>query len=573
MYLHGVGSSDHRFKALAFHEGINIVLSERAAGSDGRRSRNGAGKTSFVLLLRYLLAGQPLDRSILREPQLYGSSFFADVCIDGQSIERVKRYLSGEIELSAVVDGVPSFMNSEMTTRGWRDLVARSCYGLEAADGYPTLDNLCGQVLRTRFTTLKVASKESDWTTSARLGYFLGFSREALSSSREVSSLNGQIKAVHRVMKTGALGDVVRDATTIAAEMSDIDLRIKSLRNDVQTYRVDRQYEEHQDRADALTGEIRGFAQRIAASEYSARLIQEALAEEEVASDPGLIDRVHQVYEEAGLLLPDVALRRYEEVEAFHRSVVRNRRLYLEGELESLKQEAADARETISELDQERASIMELLESSMALEAYDTLQKELATLDGRKEVLTRQLDAAKRMERLELDRDRAKADASHALSTEELELKLSLAGLTQEFKRLCKDIYHDREGSLEFITKDGKLKALPKIEGDKSNGIASVRTFLFDMVVLRNAMRLERAPRLIVHDSALFDAMDERQVASCLNIGARLAEEEGFQYVVLLNSDTLQAADSNGFDSGNSVLEQVLDDSSESGGLFGFRFL
>lgn len=53
-----------------------------------------------------------------------------------------------------------------------------------------------------------------------------------------------------------------------------------------------------------------------------------------------------------------------------------------------------------------------------------------------------------------------------------------------------------------------------------------------------------RAPRILVHDSHLFDAIDGRQVASCLNVGARLAEEIGFQYNVTLSSDFLALVES-----------------------------
>lgn len=65
------------------------------------------------------------------------------------------------------------------------------------------------------------------------------------------------------------------------------------------------------------------------------------------------------------------------------------------------------------------------------------------------------------------------------------------------------------------------------------------------------ALEAVRAPRLLVHDGHLFDAMDHRQVAWPLNIRARLAEEYGFQYIVAMNLDFLASVD---------------------GGLFGFRF-
>ena len=86
------------------------------------------------------------------------------------------------------------------------------------------------------------------------------------------------------------------------------------------------------------------------------------------------------------------------------------------------------------------------------------------------------------------------------------------------------------------------------------------------------AIKANRAPRLLVHDSQLFDSMDDRQVASCLNIGARLADEYKFQYVVTLNSDRLIAAEEEGFERRDYVIDPVLTDVGEDGGLFGFRF-
>ncbi|MGC8020846.1 DUF2326 domain-containing protein, partial [Salmonella enterica] len=63
--------------------------------------------------------------------------------------------------------------------------------------------------------------------------------------------------------------------------------------------------------------------------------------------------------------------------------------------------------------------------------------------------------------------------------------------------------------------------------------------FMLDIVSVVSAIKAGRAPGLLVHDSHLFDSIDGRQIASCLNIGSRLAEEHGFQYIVTLNSDSL----------------------------------
>lgn len=98
---------------------------------------------------------------------------------------------------------------------------------------------------------------------------------------------------------------------------------------------------------------------------------------------------------------------------------------------------------------------------------------------------------------------------------------------------------------------------------------------MFDIVCLISGIRSNRAPRILVHDSHLFDAIDGRQIASCLNIGARLAEQHGFQYIVTLNSDDLESVESQSegaFDAAPYIMSTRLTDATQDGGLFGFRF-
>ena len=85
------------------------------------------------------------------------------------------------------------------------------------------------------------------------------------------------------------------------------------------------------------------------------------------------------------------------------------------------------------------------------------------------------------------------------------------------------------------------------------------------------AHRAGRGPDFLVHDSKLYDGVDERQVARALELAAEVTREEGMQYIVTMNSDDLTKAERMGFDAEPYVIEPRLDDS-DQGGLFGFRF-
>jgi uncharacterized protein YydD (DUF2326 family) len=76
----------------------------------------------------------------------------------------------------------------------------------------------------------------------------------------------------------------------------------------------------------------------------------------------------------------------------------------------------------------------------------------------------------------------------------------------------------------------------------------------------------------LLHDSHLFDGVVERQVATALRLGARLADEYSFQYIVTMNSDVMPTTSLEDFELEDYALPVKLTDATEEGGLFGVRF-
>jgi uncharacterized protein YydD (DUF2326 family) len=111
------------------------------------------------------------------------------------------------------------------------------------------------------------------------------------------------------------------------------------------------------------------------------------------------------------------------------------------------------------------------------------------------------------------------------------------------------------------------------IEGQRSKGITNMQMFCFDMMLAEISHKRGLGPGFLIHDSHLFDGVDERQVAKALQLGSERAEAVGFQYIVTMNSDVLPKEGFKGdFDVGNKVLKTKLTDATETGGLFGLRF-
>jgi len=99
-----------------------------------------------------------------------------------------------------------------------------------------------------------------------------------------------------------------------------------------------------------------------------------------------------------------------------------------------------------------------------------------------------------------------------------------------------------------------------------------LQIFCFDLTLMRLCIERQIGPGFLVHDSHLFDGVDERQVAMALQIGARMSQELGFQYIVTMNSDVMPKETLAGFNLEQYVLSQRLTDATDDRGLFGFRF-
>lgn len=566
MFLHSLGSYDNRFKKLDFHDGMNILLTDKTTESQIGNSRNGAGKTSFVRILRYLLAGN-LDAS-LKSASLAQHIFWADFELDNVTshVSRVERPVKPQTKVH--VNGASKSIDE------WK-LDVGQLFHLPEDTFRPTVGQLVGQLVRDDFSDpLKTFAVEPSWESGARIGYLLGFSPEILTKAGEVTALEKNRKALRKAISDGALGNLSLNEAELRARLAQTRQRRSRLESNLSGFRVDDQYTEHQNEADNLTHEIRDLNDEGLALEQRRHDLELAMKEEKsTSSDAEVTKQLETLYREIGIVLPDAVTRRFDEVSDFHASVVHNRQMYLQSELTSIVDRLEAIQTERAALDQRRAVVMNLLNDTMALETFRNAERELTELDATIADLEHKLELVQSVSDTGLHLRTLMTEAEAGLRTEIAERESPLEEAIALFQQLGDDIYNDRDVSLLIeATSKGTLKVIPKIDGDASAGILGVKTFLLDIVCLVMAIKANRTPRILVHDSLLFDSMDDRQVASCLNIGAHLAETIGFQYIVTLNSDRLESAEAEEFSRSQYVINPILTDAGENGGLFGFRF-
>jgi uncharacterized protein YydD (DUF2326 family) len=97
--------------------------------------------------------------------------------------------------------------------------------------------------------------------------------------------------------------------------------------------------------------------------------------------------------------------------------------------------------------------------------------------------------------------------------------------------------------------------------------------FCLDLTLFKAVTKRLDGPGFLMHDSHLFDGVDERQIASALLLGQRAAASQNLQYIVTMNSDIFDRLPLvEEIDRSKVILSTRLSDETETGGLFGFRF-
>lgn len=580
MFLNSLTSSDPRFKTLQFRDGLNVLVADRTEASEQGDSRNSIGKTSFVKILRYILGGDL--SSEFKAPELSEHTFTASLSLPSAQNDEVD-----EVTITRAVSPTTRVKVSGWSaTNGatdlhideWRALLSRKVFRIPEDASRPTAGQIWGQLIRTYFgNPIKGHQSEADWESGVKLGFMLGLSPEILGKAGDVDRLTKQGKAIRAAVREGAIAHLSLDESALRAQLAAARRQRDRTQEDLRAFRVDEQYADHQRAADDLSGSIQRLNDEALSLQRRLRELNEALQDEAVTPLNGdLTMRLERVYAEIGVVLPDTVSRRYEEVQAFHESVVRNRRSFLEQELSAVHERLDAINVERHRLDDQRSTIMQLLNETVALDTFLSIQRGLAQQESNVADIERRLEAATSISTIGDTIKLRTAELVASVRTELNERDDRLSESIALFGELGAEIYTDREASLLVApTPKGLLSIGPHISGDASTGVRSVETFMLDIVCTIAAIKANRAPRLLVHDSHLFDAIDGRQVASCLNIGARLAEEHGFQYIVTLNSDFLasvEAQSDGAFDADPYMLSTRLTDETEAGGLFGFRF-
>lgn len=570
------------FKNLDFKPGLNILLAEKSAGATEKQTRNGAGKSSLVEVMHFLL-GAKCDKSSLFKTDALAESVFGMEFELGGSFTRVERTGAKPTPLTVAghitdwpIAPTPQDGSHAISNDNWKLVLAKLMFGLDEPQGPggPSFRSLISYFARRdrdggMDQPTMIFRRQSLADQQINVSFLLGLDWALPREWQTVRERESSLEQIRKSMKDGTFGSVVGTASHLKSELIVAQDRVKRLKTAVSSFKVVDEYHELEKEASRITAQLAELSdENVLDKRYIDEL--ENTTVQEVAPAPADLENL---FREAGVVLPGLVRKRFDEAERFHSSVVKNRRAYLQSEIGAAARRIDTRSAEMKALDIRRAELMAVLQSSGALESFASLQTELTKAETTVETLRHRHETAESLESGDLKLKVERARLLEQLRREYAEQDTIMQEAVLTFRNISSQLYEDdKAGTLTITPTENGPVFDPHIPGEKSKGVNNMRIFCFDAMLMLLSLRRGRSPGFLVHDSHLFDGVDERQVGQALALGARLAAENNFQYIVTMNTDSVPRELPAGFRPSEYALPVRLTDASENGGLFGFRF-
>ena len=578
--LHRLAADQPGFRTVEFRPGLNIILATRADGdaknkgrTGERRSRNGAGKSSIIDLVHFLLGGKSegaLDSTVIAE-----WNFTLDLDVGVNRIEVTRSVAdSKQVLLESPRLGTGRIQNTQWCKRLGEEWFA---LGEKRGNGDVTYRQLVSYFARRKRdggldSPTRTFRNQSTASSETSLAHLFGLDAELVRRLHQAKAALKQTKdaqsALAALDKTAVEGAKRADLEAqIEAQIASVKLGRDRLAERINAFNVLPAFRELERELAFLNQQFRDLSDGDVIDQESMEVNGRALEAEVFTEAPDIV----RLFNEAKIVFPDLVTGRYEEVRRFHEQLVENRQSHLQSEITAARQRIAKREPFREQIEARRRDITRSLRASGPADELLRLRDELSGRESDLKQLEGRLQEARKLEERAEQLEREVEEAVRALRQDRRERSTIVDTASRTFSEISERLY-EKPGQLAISATDTGLRFLPQTPADGSAGVMSMEVFCFDLTLAALAHGRGEGPGFIIHDSHLFEPVDGRQFARALGIAADFSERTGIQYVALLNSDEIARAErESGASFADYILESKLSDTPD-GGLFGTRF-
>lgn len=558
------------FRALELQGGLNLVIADVTPNSEARDTRNGVGKTSLLEIIHYCLGGTLRKGDTLKEPALTDWTFSVELDL-GPAVVTVSRRVGAT---SVTLDGGDG--PRVIPVAEWIDRLGVELFDLPPREpgesAVPTFRSLVSYFARRGGYAydhpFEHHPKTAAWDRQVNMGYLLGLGWRDATAFEMIRRRKKWLRDQKAAWSGGVLGEAAPRGR-LEPQRVRLQQSVDELARQLESFQVHPEHARIQDEANSLTRQLHDLTNAQLADKQLLAYYGQAVHER--APDEA---QILELFEAAMVELPGAVKRDIAELRVFHAEVVANRARFLEEEIRSLERVSSGRALATKRIIAERAQRLEILASHGALAEYAKLQSRLTELREQLSAVLRKLEQIDELETERMALKSASESAYERARQHHTERVTQREAAISLFNMYSEALYNE-PGNLILDVR--QTRDAPRIElgieilRSKATGIERMKTFCLDLTIAALWASHPKRPGFLIHDSTLFEGVDERQRSLALALAARESARHGYQYILMLNSDELPTTLPAGF-SVDEVCRLKLTDVPPSGSLFGVRF-
>lgn len=256
--IHRVFSTLPTFKTLEFGPSLNVLLADKSPGATDAQTRNGAGKTSLIELIHFVLGANVEKDSLFRHDVLRNHRFGMEFDLGAirirasrSAIEPSRIYVD-RVDPAWRVRATASKTSEEqyVSLKTWKALLGQTMFGLHDSDEdtasekfAPTFRMLFPYFVRNE----NAGGFVEPWTTHAvqttgemqeALMFLLGLDWTIAQQLRLLRKDDQELETTRRFVQTGELQGIVGDAADLRTRLTVAEQRRTQLLGQLTEFRV-----------------------------------------------------------------------------------------------------------------------------------------------------------------------------------------------------------------------------------------------------------------------------------------------------------------------------------------------